>query len=346
MRPAARTIPTPRSRDLALLACLLPALASADVVERYEPAPPFLCQVPFWCVEEYESFVIRALDFGTPRSRAELFDDLRAIESDKRLRISELLLDADLDRERYRAELIEGMNLGFLLDGLEQRRLEFTVLRELRTSARTEIELLLEDPFVGPFTALLVLPPNPAGPLPAVLALPGHGDHAAIFLEQQYGDDMVSRGYAVLSIDLRADGGGPWEDAAAIHLLQHGFHLGGLHAYEAMLGRKLLRAWPGIDRERIALTGHSGGSMTALMAASVDDDWAALSLDHVSTFHEVQVDPRGEAILCETEPALYRIHPQLEKLEHLAMPVKRWEYGFPEGSDAVLGWLDSLLQPQ
>lgn len=329
-------------RLLLLLLIALPA--SAEVVERYEPPPPFLCQVPFWCVEEYEAFVVRALEHGTPRSGDELFSALATIEADKRLRISELLVDTDLDRDRYRAELIEGMNLGFLLAGLDERRLEFTVLRELRTSERTEIELLLEDPYLGPFTALLLLPHGVAEPMPAVLALPGHGDHGAIFVEQQHGEAMVEAGYAVLAIDLRADGGGPWEDAAAIHLLLHGFHLGGLHAYEAMLGRKLLRAWPGIDAERIALTGHSGGSMTGLIAASIDDDWAALSLDHVSTFHEVQVDPRGEALLCETEPALYRIHPQLEKLEHLAMPVRRWEYGFPEGAEAVVGWLDSVLK--
>ena len=58
-----------------------------------------------------------------------------------------------------------------------------------------------------------------------------------------------------------------------------------------------------------------------------------LVTDFVSTFFEVQDD--DGFVLCETTPSLYPIHPQLEKLA-VDVPVLRFEYGYPEGAEAVV----------
>ncbi len=309
----------------------------------FDPSPPpsDVCEQPFVCSQDYDAFLTTAVRHAVPSSEAQVNAEIARVLHDKMLDRTELILDADLEPAALRQHLLEELNIGFLLDGLDERPLSWRVLREQLRSTHLEVEVLLEDPWVGHISGLLLLPLGD-GPHAVVLGLPGHGDHAATFVDKHHGDAIVAQGMALLALDLRVDSGGPFEDALSRRFLQAGFTLFGLHVYEAFLARKFLRSLPEIDPQRIALMGHSGGSMVADVATHLDPHWAALTTDFVSTFFEVQDD--NGYLLCETQPALYPIHPQLEKLD-LPLPVGRFEYGYPEGEAAVLAFLNRVLAP-
>lgn len=304
------------------------------------PPPPELCEQPFHCDQEYDDFLLRAVRHSVPQSAAQIDAELARVLRDKMRDRTELILDQDLRPEHLAEHLVEELNIGFLLADLDRSPLGVRVLREQLRSTHVELDLLFEDPWVGHFSGLLLLPLG-QGPHPAVLGLPGHGDYAASFLDKQHGDAILREGIAVLALDLRVDSGGPWEDRAARRFLQAGFSLFGLHVYEAFVARKFLRSRDDIDPLRIALMGHSGGAMVADVLAHLDPSWAALTTDFVSTFFEVQDD--DGFVLCETLPSLYPIHPQLEKL-HVGPPVGRFEYGYPEGEAAVVRFLTEALR--
>jgi hypothetical protein len=339
--------PTLLSRTLALLLLASPALAgeldgAGTVVFDPSPPPGDLCGQPFRCDGDYLAFLTRAVRHSAPWSEAEVDAELQRVLRDKMLDRTNLILDEDLRADDLRAHLLEELNLGFLFDGLDAAPLTFRVLREQIRSTHIEVDLLLHDPWVGHFSAVLLLPLS-EGPHPVVVGLPGHGDYATSFLAKHHGDAIVQAGIAVLALDLRVDSGGPTEDALARRFLGAGFSLFGLHVYEAFLARKFLRAHPAIDPSRIGLMGHSGGAMVADVSTHLDPDWAALATDFVSTFFEVQDD--NGFVLCETLPSLYPVHPQLEKLA-VAVPLGRFEYGYPEGRDAVLEFLIGSLLPK
>ncbi len=282
---------------------------------------------------------MRAVRHSVPQSEAQVNAELDRVLHDKMLDRTELILDQDLRHADLRTYLLDELNIGFLMAGLDGTELGVRVVREQVRSTHIELDLLFEDPWVGLFSGLLLLP-LPDGPHPVVLGLPGHGDYAASFLAKHHGDAIVREGIAVLALDLRVDSGGPFEDRTARRFLYAGFSLFGMHVYEAFLARKYLRSLPEIDPTRIGLMGHSGGSMIADVSVHLDPDWAALTTDFVSTFFEVQDD--SGFVLCETLPSLYPIHPQLEKLA-VPPPVGRFEYGYPEGEAAVVEFLVGAL---
>lgn len=338
-------IPT-RPSSLALGLILLAATAAAgprdgaeSVVFDPSPAPADLCAQPFRCDHDYEDFLVRAVRHSVPQSEAQINAELARVLRDKMRDRTNLILDQDLRSEDLATHLREELNIGFLLADLDGTELSVRVLREQVRSTHIELDLLFEDPWIGLFSGLMLLPLSD-GPHAAVLGLPGHGDYAASFLDKHHGDAILREGIALLALDLRVDSGGPWEDRTARRFLEAGFSLFGLHVYEAFLARKYLRSRDDIDPARIALMGHSGGAMVADVSVHLDPYWAALTTDFVSTFFEVQDD--SGFVLCETLPSLYPIHPQLEKLG-VDMPVGRFEYGYPEGERAVVEFLVSVL---
>lgn len=141
----------------------------------------------------------------------------------------------------------------------------------------------------------LLLPKNLTVPVPAVVAVHGHGPgkvHSAglpnapeiddaLKNELMYGLEAVRRGYIALCHDMRGFGECIDEDHRHI---AHGASCMYSAGRSLMLGRTLLgeRLWdvrraidflvahPKVNRERIACIGHSGGGTVTLMTAALE----------------------------------------------------------------------------
>jgi cephalosporin-C deacetylase-like acetyl esterase len=139
-------------------------------------------------------------------------------------------------------------------------------------------------------TANLYLPANGSGPWPTILYVCGHTPHplGAKFHYQDRAAWFAAHGYACLILDTLEFG-----EIAGIH---HGLHdlnmwnwlsLGytpvGVEVWNAMRAIDYLETRPEVDRQRIGMTGISGGGSTTWFTTAVDERVAA-AVPGVSTY--------------------------------------------------------------
>lgn len=314
-----------------------PAHADSAVVEAEDLGAVWPCEVRSDCWDQYLDFLTLASDHATPISGGTLGRQLAEIELDQAPR-HESPPSGDLS-----ADLIAALNMGFLLDGLDERPLTVTVIERDEFPAYTRQRLLLHDPYVGTFDALLLTPPS-EDPVPAVIALHGHGDCHETYIEQYRGWTYPHAGYAFLAIGLRAaEGGGPGtvEDMVATRALLDGYSLVGLHAYEAILGLRYLRHLPAVDGDRVGLIGHSGGSAIGNLAVRMHDGFAAYVSDMAATYYHPGND--------ETTPSLYPFHKLVEDFSTCPTPVLVVDYDaalFPMQGERMFDFFDAAMPPE
>ena len=256
------------------------------------------------------------------------------------------------------AEILARTGMGFLFDpdAFPERPLSVAVIgRSERTSATgapyRQLELLLEDPFIGEMQALLLLPAEGDGPFPTVLALPGHIEGAEEHRDWRFGQFFPENGFALMILTFRA-----YQQTAdhivSVDFLCDGFHLMTFRAYEAMVALKFLMASPLACNSRLGVIGHSGGSITGGLLVWLHGNPArAYVSDGPSWFNNIDQSGNPEqpwTIDCETHLGLSAIADTLLEYERAPMPVQMVPYGYaanfedapvPEPDD-----LDALLQ--
>jgi dienelactone hydrolase len=200
--------------------------------------------------------------------------------------------DVEAWREAFRPELRRTLGLPRIAgDGvcdLRPKRLETT---ELYGYAREKWVIQTEAGFHVPF--YLLRPDGADAPRPVVLAVHGHGQAGKETYVGRYEDEAtrekiaegerdiavqaVRRGYAAIAPDMR--GFGELADR------EHGDGCRTLQMHAQLFGRTLVgdRVWDvtrlldfvegraGLDEERIAITGNSGGGTVSLFAAAADE---------------------------------------------------------------------------
>lgn len=290
-------------------------------------------------IEDYQQFIENNYEHSEPISSEELqkqFDEAQKFIWEH----PEGMFSEDL-----RETIIDSLNIGFLLDGIDNRLLRVTTTDIREYESYTEKELIFKDPEVGDFSVLLLIPKTGNAPYPAVVGIHGHGDNKEIFKADFYGEDLVEEGYVVIMLSLRAMacGEGSSEEAISEQLLLNGFHLMGLRIYEANLLIRYLKSKDFVDNERIGIMGHSGGSDTSNLVSRVSSDIKAgvydmdtSMLDFCGHFH------------CETSAPLAYYVPQINDRSTLEIPYQVFEYGYHWGGDReeVLGFFNNNLKPQ
>jgi hypothetical protein len=271
---------------------------------------------------------------ANPATNTELRAALHWIWADSERDLAMGVLEEPLTAAELRAELRAGLGIASMVDDLEDRSLRFAVLDEHYGAAHSDQLLLFEDPLVGRFAARILLPDGP-GPHPILLALPGHDRDVYEFCVEFSCQSYLQAGYALAVLQLRVDESGELEHRTAAYLLSEGFNLAGLHVYEAMQLARYLRSQSQVDSSQMALLGHSGGAVLAGMLAFLDGSFAALVSDTTAVFTE---DMEG-GLLCSTSDLLYPYHPQLARFD-LLPAARLYQYGYPEGSTAVVRFLD------
>jgi len=298
----------------------------------------------------YEALIGKAAAFGRPITQEVLGAQIQALDEGAVPLETATLSPADLRRR-----IVEATNIGFLLDGLEARRLEVVTTSVTRADGVVERDLVFVDPYVGKFAAIL-LTPEGRGPFPAVIAIHGHPDDAAIYRDSFHGKDFPGHGYAILMLTMRAMAIDAAEHRISVDLLRGGFTLVGMRVYETLLGLKYLRflaAKDGtIDAGRVGLIGHSGGSSACDLTVRVEPRFRAYVSDNSVNWHRSDSPwekPFGkiEPWHCETVPALFPINEQIRDFATSATPILRVEYGAAKsrsGSDGIFRFFDGILK--
>jgi len=324
---------------LALVALLLGCGGPASAPPPTPAAEPARnasgCRSDDLCVEPYRAFVTKATAFGRPLDAAALDAQLAAITADNTNTVQERP-----SSDALREGLIEATNLAPLIADLRPRAPALILGPPVERDGLLEQTARIDDPWVGSIEAVLYLPPG-RGPVPGVLAHPGHGEGPAEHFARRGGKELVASGIGLLIVRPRAHAGDETSAALARELLLAGHPLVGLRTYEVLVAAKALAAHPRIERDRIGFHGHSGGSVVGHIAVRVDNGFAAFAGDLTSTYGVPGAEPG--AISDETAPALYPWHPWLEEPSTSTTPILQEEYGFPDGVQRPVEFLVARL---
>ncbi|MCK6506930.1 hypothetical protein L6R53_26760 [Myxococcota bacterium] len=174
-----------------------------------------------------------------------------------------------------------------------------------------QVDLVVEDPLLGPFPARLLLPALPVE-APGLLMLPGHlaegGRELDEMSDRLRGRELAAEGRAVLIVGFRAYDAGLAEYQAGLELACGGLSLAAVRMREVGVALDLLRGLaPGADvGEQVGVLGHSGGAVWAVLAAALQP-LDAVVLDATSRQFlgvERSTDGASVQVLDETVPAL------------------------------------------
>ena len=338
--------------------CTLRA-AGLNLAESVEPEGSWTCapivgQAEPWqassCNADYLQFSARAEYFAVPTEDCiELHGQLATMWREGWDQPRPPIFD--LPPDQLRQDLLETLNIRGLIEGdpqqlsLDARSLKVVTIGERDGGGYRELEMVLSDPYVGSFRALLLLPKG-EGPFPAVLALPGHGESAAQHRDNRFGWLFPEEGIAVLILDTRAYDTGPAEHQASLALLCGGFSMMTVRVYEALLALKLLRGRAEICNDRIGLIGHSGGSITGNLLVRLSPTLKAYVSDLTAIHFNIGDPLEGEVygqIADETHPGLARLSANLNDLSTVGTSVLSVPYGYSEGPVAMFEFLTAHL---
>src|SRR5262245_29219902 len=340
-----------RPRRLPALLCVCIAIDSAcSSDDGAAPAPPNVTVVTDLsqsfdcaardCLAPYRSFVADHPQFAHPRPFETIRVELAAIEAEP------LPPVMALSQEELRAQIIDALNIGFMLEDLDARPLQVTIFAEAETAGITSRHLIFAAPLGGEFEALQ-LEPSESAPMPAIIGLHGHFDTPAIFAEKFLGAELAAAGYLVLMPQFRAMACFGAEDQISRALISGGFHLMAMRVYETLLLEKYLRSLPRVDSRRIGILSHSGGSSTANLAVHLTDGIAAQVTDYYVDWRDRCIPPPVDLpVHCETVPGLFPLSTTFPDdrsapLPRLSIPYA--ENGFTDDADAILAFFATHL---
>jgi hypothetical protein len=291
------------------------------------------CPEPKSCVEDYLSLTERIGFNGVPQTKREIESQLDAIKAGS-VPSSKVLLSGKALQELVQ----QATGASPLLELVPTTLRTVRIRRRWETPSLRGYELLIDDPYVGTWEATLLLPRG-AGPFPALVASHGHADDAAAFLENQHGQHYPKGGFAVLAHTQRVSFADEHEDRVARALLAKGGSLMAIRSYEVLVGLSLLQSIKQVDPARIALIGHSGGTLANLLTVRLTNGFAAHVADGIAEYNSWD----NGLIADESLPALYPHANQLSSTETAPVPTIQLEYGYPGGPESVLKFLAKVM---
>ena len=251
-----------------------------NVIEEEDLGTKWDCARPIVCIEDSRRFIDRAQPYSHPITLEDLHEQIGSVEDGEVDVITDPASVKDIGKE-----IIDILNIRFLLEGINQRPLRATTIRKIETADFFEKDLLFHDPFLGTFEGILMVPKG-EGPFPGIVAIHGHNDSARKYRDRYHGREYPAHGYAILMLTMRAMGFDLLnrEHSISKELLLNGFTLIGLRIYETLLGTKYLRYLPEVLSECIFLIGHSGGSSASNLTIRVEKGFSAYVSDYTHDY--------------------------------------------------------------
>ena len=320
----------------------LDAISPEDPIDEYNVVESenldfvWPCERVDSCWQDYLAFPDKARGYARPVSEEELSRLIDDVHSDQAEIYRETLPPEDLSDD-----LVDAMNVGFLLDGLDGRRLEITTIDHAEHEGYAVRRLLFHDEFVGTFEGILLIPDGP-GPFPGVVAIHGHYQDAALYIDKYHGSAYPENGYALLALSMRADRADWVESLVTTTLLLEGFTFLALRSYETSLALKYLRYLPEVDPDRIALIGHSGGAVASNLTVRIEPGFSAYSSD----CRGIYVNGSIGGLIDETAPDVFPDHELVNDVSTSSTPILDVPYDHAATSDGfadVLSFFDEFV---
>ena len=193
---------------------------------------------------------------------------------------------------------------------------------------------VLHDPVFGG-QRLLLYTPESDGPHHGVLGLPGHQESPEEFMALHGGYDLLRAGYTVLLPVFKAYDAGHAEDAAGRALLCMGSSLLAARVAEAASALRMLRSLPGIRDQRVAVIGHSGGSMVGNLLLRLDASIVGYVSDMTGVY--LSLGDRGDEPVLLMDESHAGIRVISDRVARFPSHVLQVDYGLPTaGADAAL----------
>ncbi|MBZ0273873.1 S9 family peptidase [bacterium] len=269
------------------------------------------------CVRGYEKFLDRNRSRAREITQARL-DDMLTVPPP---------LFVKLPRPDVLAKkLANRLNIEFLLDRLERRRMTVEVVSTRVDADSCEKEILILDEDVGAFRVVILAPRDPEEFLPAIVAAHGHGDSIEIFRTDYGGETYPAHGYLIAMVSGRAMLADKVESDISRRLLLAGFSLLSLHVYEQLLAHRYVASLTAVEPDRIGLIGHSGGAVVANVTVRVRPRafHALVSDSDANYLDRAPNDPYQNS----TVPAIYAYSAIINQFSTAPLHVLRPAYGF------------------
>lgn len=207
------------------------------------------------------------------------------------------------ERERIRSSLLT--SLGAFPE--ERTPLNARIMGRLERDGYVVEKIVFESRPNFFVTANLYLPEETTSPAPAVLSPHGHwrwAKHQPVVQARCIG--LALRGYVVLQLDKPGYGErAPQGHHEAICFLLAGQTLEGLQVWDNMRAIDYLCSRPEVDKERIGITGASGGGNQTMYTTAVDDRIkAAVPVCSVAMYEDLF--KQGSGCACEMIPNVMR----------------------------------------
>lgn len=228
--------------------------------------------------------------------------------------------------EDLKEKIVQELGIGFLLEGINRRKLAVNTTATRKYGKYEERELIFTDPQVGSFSVLLLVPNKKKGPYPAIIGLHGHSGSGRGFRDYGFGKELASEGFVVIMPDFRAMCLDAVEEQISRELYLNGFTLMGLRTYETFLLIKYLKYKDLVNERGIGIMGHSGGSVVAYLASIISPDLRAVVYDMRPIF-------RTRGIHCQTIPGLVYYAPQMNGPAALKIPSRKFKYAYTGQDD-------------
>jgi len=200
---------------------------------------------------------------------------------------------------------------------------------------------LVADP-VGRVPLVVMKPRLSSGPLPVLLALPGHNTEAEEFLIETF-PDVMEQGYLVVAPTFRGYHGAEIEHQVSVELLCGGRSYLGIRHYEVLLVLEYLQELQARGEVgAIGLIGHSGGAGIAnSMLWYQGHELAAVATDLISNYLNVSYAtnddgepvPGETRVMCESSPGLHQLAVPISNFGVAPVPVGQWPYGYKKGRE-------------
>lgn len=158
----------------------------------------------------------------------------------------------------------------------------------------------------------------------------GHGESAQDWIDRYRGEAYAKSGFTLFAPTQRAMCGDEGEDLTTRTLLKEGWSLLGIRSYEAMLGRKVLRALPFVDGDSIGLIGHSTGSVAANVTLRTAAGFSAGVTDLTDSYYSYLERPLVTDVM---SPGVFPYHVLVNDLPKSDVPVLEVGYGYRLLSD-------------